>query len=137
MRSKSAGSPKPRHILLADDGSDTSARARGFAVMLAKATGARLTVVYVREPTEKEEEARRRLAATLAAATSAGVRCAASIEPPVGITNPGRRILAAARRRRVDLIVIGTGGAGLARRLLGSVSAYVVSRGRVSVCMMR
>ena len=137
MRSKAAGSRKPRHILVADDATDTSARARGFAVMLAAATGARLTAVYVREPTESEERARRKLAAIVAAATAARLRCEVVIEPPVGITNPGRRILAAARRKHVDLLVIGTGGAGLARRLLGSVSAYVVSRGRVSVCMLR
>jgi nucleotide-binding universal stress UspA family protein len=137
MRSKATTCRKPGHILVADDGSENAARARAFAVMLAAATGARFTAVYVREPRESQEEAHRKLAATLAAATAAGLRCNVVIERPVGVTNPGRRILAAARHSHADLIVMGTRGAGLARRLLGSVSAYVVSRGRLSVCMMR
>jgi nucleotide-binding universal stress UspA family protein len=124
-------------VLVADDGSEQAARARAFAVMLAATTGARLTAVYVREPMESQEEAHCKLAATLGAAAAAGLRCDVVIERPVGVTNPGRRILSAARRSHADLIVIGTRGAGLARRLLGSVSSYVVSRGRVSVCMMR
>ena len=124
-------------MLVADDGSEEAARARGFAVMLAAGTGARLTAVYVRAPRESQEEAYRKLGAALAAATAAGLRCGVVIERPVGITNPGRRILAAARRSHADLIVMGTRGAGFARRLLGSVSAYVVSRGRVSLCMLR
>jgi nucleotide-binding universal stress UspA family protein len=121
---------------VADDGSEETARARGFAVMLA-GTGARLTAVYVRAPTESQEEARRKLGATLAAATAAGLKCGVVIAPPVGITNPGRRILATARDSHADLIVMGTRGAGLTRRLLGSVAGYVVSRGHVSVCMLR
>lgn len=105
--------------------------------MIAAATGARLTAVYVREPIESMEEAHRKLAATLAAAAAAGLKCDVVIGRPVGFTNPGRRILAASRRTRADLIVIGTRGGGLARKLLGSVSAYVFSRGRISVCMVR
>jgi len=136
-RSKPAGFKKPRHILLADDGSKEAARAREFAVMLAAATGAKLTAVYVREPIEGPADALHKLKATLAAAAAAKVPCDTVIERPVGITNPGRRILAAARRCHADLIVIGTRGAGLARRLLGSVSTYVASGAHVSVCMIR
>jgi nucleotide-binding universal stress UspA family protein len=105
--------------------------------MFTAAADARLTAVYVREPIESMEEAHRKLAATLAAATAAGLKCEVVIERPVGVTNPGRRIVAASRRTRADMIVIGTRGTGLARRLLGSVSAYVLSRGRISVCMVR
>jgi nucleotide-binding universal stress UspA family protein len=124
-------------VLVADDGSEEAARARGFAVMLAAGAGARLTAVYVRAPTESKEEAYRKLGAALAAATAAGLRCGVVIERPVGMTNTGRRIVATARRSDADLIVMGTRGAGFTRRLLGSVSAYVVSRGRVSVCLIR
>jgi uncharacterized protein len=128
---------RPRHILVADDGSKYAARASALAVALAKATGARLTAVVVREPVETRETARRRLDATLAAAAAARVRCTGLVEPPVGITNPGRRIVAAATRRRADLIVVGARGRGLVRKLLGSVSSYVVARARVSVCVVR
>ena len=122
---------------MADDGSDAAAPARGFALMLAAATGARLTVVYVRDPLESREQGHRKLEAVLAAAAAAGHRCKAVVEPPVGITNRGRRILAAGTRHRADLIVVGARGAGLVRKLLGSVSSYVVSRARVSVCVVR
>lgn len=136
-QSKAAGRGKPRHLLLADDGSKPAARARTFALMLAAATGARLTVTYVREPTESSEEAACRLVTTLAAAAAAGLQCKVLIQQPVGITNPGRRILAAATRQRADLIVVGARGSGLVRKLLGSVSSYVVSHARVSVSVVR
>jgi nucleotide-binding universal stress UspA family protein len=105
--------------------------------MVAAAAGARLTAIYVRDPIESHEHGRRKLEAMLAAAAAAGVRCKADVEPPVGITNRGRRIVAAATRHRADLIVVGARGAGLARRLLGSVSSYVVSHAPVSVCVVR
>ena len=136
-RSKAVTSGKPRHVLMADDGSREAARARAFALMLAAAAGARLTATYVREPTESPEEADRKLAAMRAAAAAAGVECTAVIERPVGITNPGRRIVAAAQRHRADVIVLGARGSGLVHRLLGSVSSYVVSHARVSVSVVR
>lgn len=122
---------------MADDGSDAAASAREFALMLAAAAGARLTVVYVRDPVESREDGQRKLAAMLAAAAAAGQRCEAVVEPPVGVTNRGRRILAAAARQGADLIVVGARGAGLVRKLLGSVSSYVVSHAPVSVCVVR
>jgi nucleotide-binding universal stress UspA family protein len=122
---------------MADDGSDAAANARSFALMLAAAAGARLTAVYVRDPLESRERGRRKLDGMLVAASTAGLRCKAVVEPPIGITNRGRRILAAGRRQRADLIVVGARGAGLVRKLLGSVSSYVVSHARVSVCVVR
>lgn len=130
-------SRKPRHVLLADDGSEGAARARAFALVLAGATGARLTVVYVKEPKETDREARQKLAATRAEAAASGVSCRVVIARPVGITNPGRRIVEAARRERADMIVVGAAGAGLTRKLLGSVSSHVASRTRGSVCVIR
>jgi nucleotide-binding universal stress UspA family protein len=105
--------------------------------MLVAATRARLTVVYVREPADSPGEVRRQLSATRAAAAAAGVPCRVTVARPVGITNPGRRILEAARGRRADVIVIGARGAGLTRKLLGSVSSYVASRTTASVCVIR
>jgi len=122
---------------MADDGSRGAARARVFALMLAAAAGAQLTATYVREPTENPEQADRKLAAIRAAAAAAGVECTAVIERPVGITNPGRRIVAAAQRYGADVIVLGARGSGLVHRLLGSVSGYVVSHARVSVSVVR
>jgi nucleotide-binding universal stress UspA family protein len=136
-RAGKRGDGRPCEVLLADDGSKYAEPARRFALMLADAVGARLTVVYVREPVESAAEAERKLRPTLAAASAAGLRCEGIVEPPVGVTNPGRRILAAAKRRRADVIVLGARGAGMVRKLLGSVSSYVVSRARTSVCVIR
>jgi nucleotide-binding universal stress UspA family protein len=105
--------------------------------MLVAAARARLTIVHVREPADGAGEVRRKLADTHAAVAAAGVRCPVAVGRPVGITNPGRRILEAARRRRADVIVIGARGAGLTRKLLGSVSSYVASRTTTSVCVIR
>jgi nucleotide-binding universal stress UspA family protein len=124
-------------VLLADDGSKNATRARDFAVTVAAATRARITVVYVREPKDTDAQARRKLARAVAAARAAGRRIEVEIAPPVGITNPGRRILATAASRRADMIVVGARGSGLARRLLGSVSSYVVGRAPVSVAVVR
>ena len=135
---RSRGTKGPRHILLADDGSENAARARAFAIAVAAGTGARLSAVYVREPLEKPDDARRKLEATTAAAAAAGVKCAAAVvAPPVGITNAGRRIIAAATREGADTIVLGARGTGVLRKLLGSVSSYVVTRARMSVCVVR
>ncbi len=134
---KPVESAKLRHVLVADDGSAAAARARTFALMLAAATGARLTATYVPGPTESLEEAERKLAAALAAAAAAGVECAVDIQRPVGITNAGRRIIAAATRHRADVIVVGARGSGLVRKLLGSVSSYVVTHAPMSVSVVR
>jgi nucleotide-binding universal stress UspA family protein len=128
---------KLRHVLLADDGSEKAGPARVFAVRIAEAAGARLTATCVRDPTESMEAAERKLAKTRAAAEAAGVPCATEILRPVGMTNPGRRIVDAARRHKVDLIVVGARGRGLARKLLGSVSSYVVTYASVSVSVIR
>jgi len=135
--SRRRSSSAPRHVLLADDGSPGSVRARDFAVMLAAATGARLTAVYVREPIETDRDAREKLAEACKEAAASGVQCRVVVARPVGITSPGRRILEAAQRKRADLIVVGAKGAGLTRKLLGSVSSHVASRARGSVCVIR
>ena len=79
----------PRHVLMADDGSDAAANARSFALMLAAAAGARLTAVYVRDPLESRERGRRKLDGMLAAASTAGLRCKAVVEPRPSASRTG------------------------------------------------
>lgn len=124
-------------MLLADDGSESATRARAFALAVAKAMGAALTLVYVRNPAEPPEDARRKATARLAAITRAGVDGDAVVTRPVGVTNPGRRIVTAAGEHGADLIVLGARGTGIARKLLGSVSGYVASHADVPVCIVR
>jgi nucleotide-binding universal stress UspA family protein len=136
-RAGKAGARRLRHVLLADDGSEGAALARAFAVRIAAAAGARLTATCIREPIESKEAAERKLAATVAAAAAAGVKCTTEIQPPVGFSNPGRRIIEAAKRHRADVVVVGARGHGLVRKLLGSVSNYVVTHAPMSVSVIR
>lgn len=136
-RKKAVTTATLRHVVVADDGSKPAARARALALTLAAATGARLTAVYVRDPLETKEEAADKLAVTIAAAAAAGLKCRGVVGRPVGITNPGRRIVAAATAQRADMIVIGARGSGTVRKLLGSVSSYVVTNAAVSVTVVR
>jgi nucleotide-binding universal stress UspA family protein len=134
---RKAGAGRLRHVLLADDGSKGAARARAFAVGIAAAAGARLTATCIREPTESKEAAELKLAETVAAAAAAGVKCTTEIQPPVGVSNPGRRIIEAAKRHRADVVVVGARSHGLLRKLLGSVSNYVVTHAPMSVSVIR
>jgi len=127
----------PRHVLVADDGSEQAKRAGELAVTVAAATGARLTVLYVRKAGEGDAAAAEQLASTLATAAAAKVKVEVKVERPVGITNAGRRILTAATSVQADMIVVGARGSGLARKLLGSVSSYVVSHATISVAVVR
>lgn len=137
QKEKTTKARNPRHLLLADDGSKPATRARTLALTLATATGARLTIVYVRDPGETEAAAMKKLAPALATAAAAGVKCNAVIQPPVGLTSPGRRIVATATAQRADMIVVGARGSGSIRKLLGSVSNYVVTNATVSVVVVR
>jgi nucleotide-binding universal stress UspA family protein len=137
LASRNKKAPCVRHVLFADDGSEGAARARDFAVRLAAATGAGLTAAYVREPTESAAAAARKLERSVAAAAAAGARCETDVLPPVGLTSPGRRIVTAAKRHGADIIVVGARGYGLARKVLGSVSSYVVTHAPISVTVVR
>ena len=75
-----------------------------------------------------------RLARLLVRAKRAGVRAGADVREGL----PADEILRAARRRRADLIVVGTHGrSGFARAVLGSVAARVVTLARCPVLTVR
>ena len=81
-----------------------------------------------------ETYARKKLAGLLARARKAGVRAKTVLIEGVA----AERIVAAARRRRADLIVIGTHGrTGLARLMLGSVASRVVATSGCPVLTVR
>jgi len=125
-------------ILLADDGSDAAAVARGIAVDLAATTNAKLSIVYVLEPYQDDEDGRRILRGAVALAEQREVPYDIDVQRPVGITNPGRRIVGAAGGCGADLVVVGARGlGGVGRLLLGSVSSYVVHHASCSVLVAR
>ncbi|MBI2494546.1 MAG: universal stress protein [Candidatus Rokubacteria bacterium] len=142
-----------RRILHATDFSTASAPAFAEALALARQERAELRLVHVMTPPalfledsylsartfrEMQSRARRavedRLARLRARARRAGVRAGADVREGL----PADEIVRAARRRRADLIVVGTHGrSGFARAVLGSVAARVVTLARCPVLTVR
>jgi nucleotide-binding universal stress UspA family protein len=142
-----------RRILHPSDFSRASGAAFARAVEMAKANRAELLVAHVLSPAmpmsgegyvspkvyenierSAREYAQKRLGALLAKAKKSGVRAKGLLLDGV----PHERIVAAAKSKRADLIVIGTHGrTGLARFLLGSVASRVVSTAVCPVLTVR
>ena len=157
MRIKSDCGMTYRHILVPTDGSQRSRKAIKAAARLARCLGARISAVYVIAegvPTFfsgkklygsgvlgaeyrklANAEAQRALLQAEREAASAGVPCAAIQRLA---RDPWRAILAAARVRRCDLIVMGTHGRGaVASALLGSQTLKVLAHSRKPVLVCR
>ncbi len=142
-----------RHILYPSDFSPASSAAFTKALALARDAKAQLTIVHVLNPSvvlpvdgyvapsvyddiqrAAEAHARRKLAGLLARARRAGVGAKTALIQGVA----AERIVAAARRNRADLIVMGTHGrTGLARLMLGSVASRVVATSGCPVLTVR
>jgi nucleotide-binding universal stress UspA family protein len=142
-----------RRIMCASDFSPASRPAFVKAVEMAKSMRAPLVITHVLAPFipvvgegyvtpetwERIETGARRLAqkhlgALLQAARRAGVRATALLVEG----SAADRIVGAARRKRVDLLVVGTHGrTGLARAFLGSVAARVVATAPCPVLTVR
>ncbi len=147
-----------KHILIATDGSERSGKGVEVGLGLAKAVGARVTVVTVSEPCpaydlgtavgvfsdpaaiDAYSQACRNLAqATLSgaeeAAAAAEVRCETL---HVENSAPARAIVETAKARACDLIVLTSHGRhGLERLLLGSQAQRVVQTAETSVLVVR
>lgn len=143
-----------KHLLIATDGSDLAQKAIGHGLALAKALNAKVTAVTVTEPWtavaygemavafpveeyEKNMAARagRILSEVEKAAAEVGVSCAT-----LHIKNqlPSDGILAAAKERDCDLIVMSSHGRrGMTRLLLGSQASNVVTYSAVPVLICR
>jgi len=142
-----------RKILHPTDFSKASGLAFTKALELAKQEHAELRLVHVLMPpavlledsfmtaktwaeltTAGRREAQRRLAPLLAKARKARVRATAAVLEGT----PFEEIVREARRRRADLIVMGTHGrTGVARFFLGSVAARVLALARCPVLTVR
>jgi len=142
MRSSSWTDPAPREglrrILVAYDGSESSARAVQFALHGLAGPATELWIVYaseaprsVAEPRTEEEQG------SESSAIEESLRAIQSREDPGGRRihvwvregRPSAVVLAAAAEVNAELIVVGTRGLRGARRLvLGSVSNELVTR---------
>ena len=146
-----------RHVLIATDGSRPSTKAVNHGVKLAKAVGARVTFVNVtemwsaiamsagleagvRDPFADYERAvaqsaRKVLAAAERIAGRAGIKCKTEHVPD---RRPADGIVDAARRRKCDLIIVGSHGRrGIDRLLLGSQAYEVLTQSKVPVLVVR
>jgi nucleotide-binding universal stress UspA family protein len=142
------------HILIATDGSELAQKAVEQGIALAKAVGAKVTVVTVTEPwtavvpgemgmafpiDEYEKGAAENAGAILAAvkreADSSGVACEAV---HMADQYPADGIIATAKDKGVDLIVMASHGRrGISRLLIGSQANQVVVHSTVPVLVVR
>jgi nucleotide-binding universal stress UspA family protein len=142
-----------RHILIPTDGSDLAQRAVRHALSLAKAVGAKVTAATVEASfnvydvpssrdlqmsgafTEYAEHAKTHagkiLSGVAEAARAAGVPCeTVQLEQD----HPHEAIIAAAKQRGCDLIVMGSHGrSGIAAVVLGSVTNKVLTHTTIPV----
>jgi nucleotide-binding universal stress UspA family protein len=135
-----------RKILVAVDGSAQSARALAEAVDVATSGNGSLTLISVGAPpriwpsayvvsvTDSELEA---AAQTVVDEAAAAVPDKVSLSKLVRIGRPADEIVAAARERQQDLIVMGARGRGAATSmLLGSVSHAVLNLSPAAVLIV-
>ena len=145
-----------KNLLVATDGSKLSDKAVAHAIGLARAVGATITAFYaapdypmpayadgiVYEPVSRKEYAKlaaqdadKILSKVVAKAKAAGVACKTAFE----IANtPWEAILTAAKRNKVDAIVMASHGPrGLSAVLLGSETQKVLTHTKLPVLVVR
>jgi nucleotide-binding universal stress UspA family protein len=145
-----------KRVLIPTDGSRPARQAIKAGVRLAKQLGARVSAYYAMEALppaaymdgyildaamlkrfegRTRELGRKYLAEVAEAAKAARVPCDVLMTKPA---TPAQGIIAAARRRRCDVICMGSHGRGeLAALVLGSVTQKVLARSRVPVLVFR
>jgi len=142
-----------RRILYPSDFSPASRPAFKRAVELAKSLRSQLLIVHVLAPPpiigegyitaatvetllqSQRHAAQRQLRVLVARAKAAGARVS-SLLVETGMTH--EQIVRVARRKRADMIVMGTHGrTGLTRLLLGSVANHVIATARCPVLTVR
>ena len=142
-----------RRILCASDFSKTSGKALIFAIDLAKANRARLTIVHAHVPivplvpeqyleastwdrvdTETRRWAERQVEKLVEKARKRGVRASAMMVTG----DPAQQIVRMARAKRADLIVVGTHGRrGFSKFFLGSVAERIIATAPCPVMTVR
>jgi nucleotide-binding universal stress UspA family protein len=140
--------PEFKKILVATDGSELADRAVGYALALARQTGAALSALYVVDAdaafrsgiheSDAMDQQRQDGRAALQAAVARGREAGVEVEPHLRDGSPGSCVLAEARRLSADVIVLGSYGAGgLMEALLGSVSRHILQHAEVPVLVVR
>jgi len=145
-----------KHVLIPTDGSAVARKAVRAGVALARELGARVTAYYALDVIQPyafgdgyildtstllgmdrraKELGRKYLAEIEKAAKAAGVPCQTLMTKP---ETPAEGIIAAARKRKCDVIFMASHGRGeFASLLLGSVTQKVLARSKVPVLVYR
>jgi len=122
-------------ILVASDGSPSSAAAWAEAVALAQAAGSRLVAVSVAREEGEIPEAENLVKDMIAAGNQAGLAVTGLM--PQGLA-PDAAIVQAALKHAVDLLVLGSHGrTGLARLILGSTAERVIGQAPCPVLVVK
>lgn len=142
-----------KHILVPTDGSDITDKATTAAIGLAKALGARLRTITIKEPypysalseirpvppqeflDSKEQLAQRNVQKVVSACKDAGLDCeAVTVEG----NHPHEAIIEHANRHGCDLIVMASHGRrGMQALLLGSETQKVLTHSQIAVLVVR
>jgi nucleotide-binding universal stress UspA family protein len=142
-----------KRILISTDGSEISVKAAQSAIELARAIGAELFAISVKEPfpysaisemqpvppqeffDAQERIASERVKAVVSAAGAAGVKCQAHT---VEALHPWEAILDHAKAQGCDLIAMASHGrSGLSALLLGSETQKVLTHSSIPVLVIK
>jgi nucleotide-binding universal stress UspA family protein len=142
-----------KHLLVPTDGTDVTAQAVDTAIDLARALGARMSTITVKEPfpysaisemqpippqefyDAQERIAESRVKSVVARASAAGLQCEAfTVEAP----HPWEAIIDHAKNQGVDLIVMASHGRrGVSALLLGSETQRVLIHSKIPVLVVK
>jgi nucleotide-binding universal stress UspA family protein len=142
-----------QRILVPTDGSDITAKAVTTAISLAKAVGAKIFTISVKEPfpysaisemqptppqeffDAQERIAAKRVQAVVESCKAAGIACEAHT---VEALHPWEAIIDHAKHQQCDLLVMASHGRrGVAALLLGSETQKVLTHSQVPVLIVR
>jgi nucleotide-binding universal stress UspA family protein len=146
-----------KNVLVPTDGSELSARTGRRAVQIAKALNAKVTAIHAypqlesiardefigpfnllnkrRYNAKAQETANRYLATVRKAAKAAGIEAEVVA---IASDRPHEAIIKTAKRKKCDLIIMGSHGrSGVASVLLGSVTQKVLSHSTLPVLVLR
>jgi nucleotide-binding universal stress UspA family protein len=143
----SPGQPRFQKVLCPIDFSGSSKAALRYAHALAAPDGGTITALYVNDPLllgtvaavyhgrdQFVRDSERELGRFVDSVLSASARESTPVSCRVSVGKPDQEILAAARRLRADVIVMGTHGLGrISRVFLGSTTRQVLERTTVPV----
>jgi nucleotide-binding universal stress UspA family protein len=138
----------PRRVLVATDASATSAGAERAGAELAARIGASLVFVSVIDPSRlrlpgglfhtRVDQVRNQREAALARLVATARVAGVAAQFLIWEGDPGSSVIDAADAEGADVIIVGSHDRGpIGRRLLGSVSSYVVRHARGQVVIIR